>query len=644
MKGLTIAVLLLAGTMVFAQDLSTSSKKAIKNYEKATQYFRQKQDAQAEQFLWEAVGADNEFIEAWFMLAQIYLDKKQGAKAAKYYLNGLEVDPDTYGAGYLKVADLEFSIGEYYLSREHLEKWKSYNYSDAKALALATKLELNLSFAIDAINNPLPFNPMSLGPAINTTQYEYWPSLSIDESRIFFTVLGKQNEKLAKTRLDLQEDFYFAIQENGKWKDRTYLGAPVNTNSNEGAQTVTADGKYIYFTACNRPDGHGRMCDLYYSRVDETGKWSKPVNLGDVVNTTASEKHPSVSADGRMLVFASNKGGGEGSYDIWMTKMEEGSWQKPVNLGDSINSQGMEQSPFLHPDQRTLYFSSDGWPGMGKGDIFMSKLKDDGTWSSPKNLGFPINTFNEEVGFIVNASGREAYYSSNRRDGTDTDIYKFEIPEEIRPNPVSYIKGRVYDSRTMKGIEALFQLVDLNTGELVVESASNPGEGDYLVSLPTGSSYLFNVSQRGYLFYSDHFALSETYSQLDPMKMDIPLEPIRAGKSVILNNIFYETDSYDLKDHSLVELDKIYDFLSLNKNVKVEISGHTDNVGSSQYNHQLSNLRADAVVRYLEGKGIEAERLVSEGYGDTAPIGTNDTEEGRAKNRRTELKIVSIGK
>ncbi|MDA3824298.1 MAG: OmpA family protein [Bacteroidales bacterium] len=640
MKKLTLILLLFCGVTVFAQDYSTSSKKAIRLFEQAQDYFKQKNDAQAEGLLLKAVEADKNFVEPWLMLAQIYLDKKDIEKASNFYLNGISIDADSYGNGFLKVAEMEFSIGKYYESQIHLDTWKSYGYSSERALALADKLTRNLLYSIYAIEHPVPFNPQSLGAAVNTEQYEYWPSLSIDEQTIFFTVLGPPNPNLPPEKLQMQEDFYYCQNVNNQWVNRTYLGAPVNTNTNEGAQTVTADGKYIYFTACNRSDGHGRMCDLYYSQVQEDGYWSDPINLGDVVNTNSSEKHPAISADGRILYFTSNRAGGHGDYDIWMTVQNGNSWSKPINLGDSINTSGMEQSPFIHPDQQSLYFSSNGWPGLGKGDIFLSRLKDDGTWAEPMNLGFPINSFNEEVGLIVNAKGTRAYYSTNRREGTDTDIYAFDMPEKTRPVPVSYVSGRVFDSRNYKGIKARFQLINLETGRLIMESNSNGGEGDYFIGLPSGSSYAFNVSQKGYLFYSDHFEIEKEYSKLKPLRKDIPLDPIQQGKMVVLNNIFYDTESYTLKDESKVELNKVLEFMELNKNIRVEITGHTYNTGSVSFNMDLSEKRASQVVDYLISRGVSPERIIAKGYGATISVADNNTEEGKAKNRRTELKVL----
>lgn len=625
---------------LFSQNYSSSSKRAIKYFEEAKQHFTYKQDEEAEELLLKAVADDKKFIEAWFMLAQIFLDKNEIPKAAEYYLKGLEVDPKSNVGGFLKVAELEYKAGLYKEAKKHLDIWKSFAVTNVVAVHNATKLNKNLDFALWAIDNPVPFSPESLGDAVNTDQFEYWPSLSIDEQTLFFTVLGPPNPKLPIHNLTMQEDFYFVKRENDAWVNRTYLGAPVNTNFNEGAQSVTADGKYIYFTACNRPDGHGRLCDIYYSMVMDNGSWSEPVNLGDEINTTDSDKHPSISADGRTLYFISNRAGGKGNFDIWKSEKSGETWSKPVNLGDSINTSGAEQSPFIHPDQSTLYFSSDGWPGMGRDDIFMSKCKTDSTWSTPKNLGYPINTYHEEIGLIVNARGTKAYYSSNRRDGTDTDIYVFNLPAQARPTPVSYISGRVYDSRNYKGISATFQLIDLNSGSIIMQATSNQGEGDYLIGLPAGTPYAFNVTHPGYLFYSDHFDIDAQYSKMSPLRKDIPLDPIVTGKKIILNNIFFDSDSFHLKESSKIELVKIFEFLQLNKNVKVEISGHTDNTGSDSYNMNLSEKRAEQVVNFLVEKGINSDRLVANGYGSSQPVSSNESLEGRASNRRTELKIL----
>ena len=639
MRNLALLFALLFAAPLFSQEGGSGSKRAIRQFERGREYFQQRLDKEAEVYLQKAVEIDPSFADAWFMLAQISLDRNQTAEAAAFFLAGVETDPDEYAGRYLKVAELEYASGQYREASLHLEKWRSYHISDSKSQAVSHKLAANIAFSIHAVSNPVPFHPESLGDSVNTDQFEYWPTLSVDEKMLFFTALVPPNPELPPERLELQEDFYFARKVGDQWHLRQDLGPPVNTNANEGAQSITADGKIIYFTACNRKDGVGR-CDLYVAKMDGNGKWSDPLNLGDRVNTGFSEKHPAISADGRTLFFTSDRPGGNGGYDLWMTVKTGDSWSTPVNLGDSINTPGTEQSPFIHPDQQSLYFSSDGWPGLGKADVLVARRKPDGSWGIPENLGYPINTNNEEIGFMVNATGDRAYYASSRREGTDTDIFTFEIPLKVRPLPVSYITGRVYDARNMKGLEALFQLIDLETGALVMESGSSPGEGDYFVSLPSGASYAFNVSHPGYLFYSDHFSLEKTFTRLDPFRKDIPLEPIMTGRKIILNNIFFDTDSYQLKDASRVELNKLYDLLVQNPYISIEISGHTDDTGDPDYNQELSLKLAEAVVSYLVNKEIDAKRLKAKGYGETQPVSDNSTEEGRAQNRRTELQVL----
>jgi len=437
-----------------------------------------------------------------------------------------------------------------------------------------------------------------------------------------------------------QEDFYVSTRnENGSWGKRRNLGPPVNTMDNEGAQSLSADGRFMFFTACNRPDGKG-MCDIYFSK-HSGGKWSRPVNSGSAVNTTFSEKHPSVSADGRILYFASDRPGGKGGMDIYVSrKYETGEWSIPVNLGDSINTAGNEQSPFIHPDGKTLYFSSEGHMNLGQGDIFMSVIKNDSSWSTPVNLGYPINTHNNELGLIVNSSGDIAYYASDRHFGNDLDIYKFVLHPEVRPDPVSYMKGRVFDSLTYKGLESNFQLIDLASGELIIKSMSCLEEGNFLVPLPSGKNYALNVSKNGYLFYSDHFSFEGIYERSNPYLKDIPLQPVRPGNKVVLNNIFFEFDKSDLKPESEIELHKILEFLQHNSLLKVQINGHTDNIGTEEYNAALSERRALAVVNWLLNHGIEKSRLQYKGYGLSLPVASNETDEGRALNRRTELQII----
>ncbi len=631
-------MILLMGTTLRAQRYSSDSKKAIKRFEEAAVFYQNRDQAGAEQALLKAIQADENFVEAYHFLSQICYDSGRLEQAIGFYSKSLEIDPVGNPEGYRLLAGLVLKTGDYQRSMELVEKFLSFPPDQVSNREAGEALLEKCLFAIRAMENPVPFEPENLGDQVNSDLYEYWPCLSVDEQLLMFTVMLPGDAALGQDPVHIHEDFFFSKKEADGWSKRKNAGSPLNTLDNEGAHTMTADGKVLFFTACNRRDGKG-MCDIYMS-LQEDGKWTAPVNLEAPVNTRYSEKHPTVSADGRVLFFASDRPGGKGSYDIWRSVREGERWSVPENLGDSVNTAGLEQSPFFHPDQRSLYFSSTGWPGMGQGDLFYSKLTRDSGWSEAVNLGYPINTFNDEIGLSVNARGNRAYFASDRERGSDTDIYTFELPAEVRPVLVSYLSGRVYDSRNMKGLKALIRLIDLESEVVIMEISSEAGEGNFLISLPTDRDYALNVSAEGYLFYSGHFAFTGVHSRIKPFRKDIPLERIDVGSSVVLKNIFFDTDSFTLLPASVAELNRVVSFLEENPSLVVEIGGHTDHTGSASHNQELSQLRADEVLRYLNAKGIDADRLKSAGYGDREPISSNESEEGRALNRRTELKII----
>ena len=634
-----VFIMLLAGT-IHAQSYSTKSKKAIKYFDRAVILYQENDPEGAEEELLKSVAVDDNFLEAYGLLAQISYESGRIEEAISYYSTTLEIDPEGNPDGYRLLAGLVLRTGDYDRSLLLLEKFLEFPPEKVNKRESALSMKTSCLFAIDAINKPVPFEPENLGDSVNSDLNEYWPCLSVDEQQLMFTVMLPVNPILEDS--PLHEDFYLSKRREGHWGSRENTGPPLNTRDNEGAHSLTADGRMLFFTACNRRDGMG-LCDIYTSILDK-GSWSKPVNLGSPVNSRYSEKHPTISADGRVLYFTSSRPGGKGSYDIWRSSWDGQNWSEPENLGDSVNTPGIEQSPFLHPDQRSLYFSSTGWPGMGQGDLFFSRKSTGDLWSEPINLGYPINTFNDEIGLSVNARGNRAYFASDREGKNNTDIYTFELPIELRPIQVSYLTGRVYDSRSMKGVSALIQLIDLETEEVVIETPSFPPDGDYLVTLPTDRDYALNVAAEGYLFYSDHFAFRGEYSQWDPFRRDIALERILVGSSVVLNNIFFESDSHLLLPGSMAELNRVLIFMQENPGIAVEIAGHTDSTGSEEHNQVLSGKRAEAVVEYLTSGGIAPDRLHAEGYGDRKPVGDNASEEGRAMNRRTELTIIEIGR
>jgi hypothetical protein len=314
-----------------------------------------------------------------------------------------------------------------------------------------------------------------------------------------------------------------------------------------------------------------------------------------------------------------------------------------VNLGKVINSESDEMSPFIHFDGRTLYFSSDGRPGMGGFDMYMTQLNKDSIWSEPVNLGYPVNTYNDEMGLVIESDGKRAYFSTIRDKSKGKDIFYFDLDESTRPNPVSYLKGRVFDKETGGMIKAEYELINLSSNKIMVKNSTD-ARGNFLVCLPSGFNYGLNVSKTGYLFYSENFLFEGVHSVTEPFIKKISLSPIRVGEKMLLANVFYDTDSWKIRDESASELANLVELLVENSNLIMEIGGHTDSTGSTEYNLILSEKRALSVVNYLVEKGVARERLKYRGYGNTMPAGDNVTEEGRQLNRRTEAKIIALKK
>ena len=416
------------------------------------------------------------------------------------------------------------------------------------------------------------------------------------------------------------------------------LPGNINSNNNEGAQNISQDGQWLLFTGCNFPNGFG-SCDLYISYLSAEG-WSAPENMGPNFNTEFWESAPSLSPDKKDLYFTSNRSGGYGGNDLYVShRLENGRWSPPENMGPSINTAGDESAPFIHADNSSLYFTSNGLPGYGGDDLFVVRKKADGSWGIPENLGYPINTIENEGSLVVAADGKTAYYASDRADSRgQLDLYTFELRDDVRPIQTFWVKGKVYDKKTGKGLPSSVELGDLSNKQIISKLQTDE-TGNYLTTLPVGKDYAFNVNRKGYLFFSENFMLSHPTTD-SVYQIDIPLQPIEANASIILKNIFFDVNKYDLKPASQIELDELIKLLRENPLVSVQINGYTDNVGKPADNLLLSENRAKAVVNYLTSKGIDAKRLSYKGYGEAQPVSPNTTDEGRANNRRTELKVL----
>lgn len=483
---------------------------------------------------------------------------------------------------------------------------------------------------------------INLGPSINSPYTEYGPVVVADESKIYFTSRrkGTTGGKIDKLINDYFEDIFVAerIGEN-KWSKAKPMDPPINTDNHESIIGLTPDGlRVLIYKADKGGDGN-----IYEAEVSG-GKWGKPIKLPEPINSPFHESSAAYGPDGRTLYFTTLAPyrGGMGGRDIWVSRKDEkGNWSPPENLGPTVNTPKDEEGVFIHPDGRTLFFSSNGHPTMGGFDIFRTYKGDDGKWSNPENLGPPINSPYDDVFFYLAPSGDHAYFSSIRNDAIgEKDIYViyFEIKEEEKPK-VTVFRGKILDHITGKPIEAEIEIIDNTTGELFGKFKSNATDGKFILTLPSGKNYGISINAKGYLFHSENLNIPAHYAFREVVK-DITLKPIKIGAVVALRNIFFEYNSATLLPESYPELNRVYKILIDNPTVKLELSGHTDSIGGHEYNMRLSQQRAESVRNYLLEKGISPSRLIAKGYGLTKPIAPNSTEEGRALNRRVEMKIL----
>ncbi|HLX92009.1 MAG TPA: OmpA family protein [Puia sp.] len=614
-------------------DPAKIQKSAVKLYMKAGELTTSPGNfPQAIKMLEESVKIDSGYAEAYLSLGGMYQQLKDYSRAIYNYEKARGID-----SSFFLDYNLSYSIclagrGEFSQALGAINRFLTINNLNETSRKAGEYRKSCYTFAVDyEQNHPsgnYRFEPLNLGDSVNSAVLEYYPTITIDGKKLVFT------RRVNNTN----EDFYESDWTGDHWTKARSLEGNINTNYNEAAQNISQDGQWLVFDGCDFPNGYG-SCDLYISYLTSDG-WSSPENLGAAVNTEFWETAPSLSPDKRDLYFASKRPGGHGGSDIYVSHhLPNGEWSPAENLGPVINSSGDEGTPFIHADNQTLYFTSNGHPGYGDNDLFLSRRDANGKWTKPVNLGYPINTIEDEGSLVVAADGRTAYYASDRADTRGgLDIYTFQLREDIRPIRTLWVKGKVFDSKTRKGLPSGLELADLSTKQ-VISKVQTDETGNYLVTLPVGRDYAFNVNRRGYLFFSDNFPMSE--KQADSVyNIDIALQPIEVNATIILKNIFFDLGKYDLRPESHVELDKVIQLLKENPSLKIEISGHTDNIGKPADNLVLSRNRAHAVVNYLSSNGIDPRRLSSQGFGDTRPISDNKIEAGRAQNRRTELKVI----
>jgi outer membrane protein OmpA-like peptidoglycan-associated protein len=580
----------------------------------------------------ESLKYEPKFVDAYLSRAGIYANLKKYDSSVIDFETAFVLD-SVYSITYYQPYGISLAyLGKFEQALAAVNKFLSYPKLNAQSIKAGNYRKSCYEFAVAyEKNHPLKnyvFAPKNLGDSINTDVPEYFPSLTIDGTKLVFTRRVNNSD----------EDFYESNLVNGVWGRAQPLAGKVNTNLNEGAQCISQDGQWIIFTGCNYPEGQG-SCDLYISYKTKNG-WSEAENIGGIVNTDFWESSPSLSPDKRDLYFASAMNGGLGGRDIWVVhRLPNGKWSRPENLGAAVNTDGDESCPFMHADNETLYFNSNGHKGYGSTDLFFSKKVSDSSWQLAENLGYPINTLDDEGSLIVAADAKTAYYASDRNDSKGRhDLYVFELREDIRPLKTLWVKGKVFDKKTGAGLPSLVELTDIKNRKLLSKVQTDE-DGNYLTTLPLGRDYAFNVNRKGYLFYSDNFSLSAGGDTV--FNKDIPLQPIATGAVMVLKNIFFDTRKFELKPESITELEKVAALLAENPKLVIQIGGHTDNTGAVKDNLLLSNNRAKAVVSYLLQKGIARQRLLFKGFGAAKPLADNKTETGRAQNRRTELSVIS---
>jgi len=634
----------------FAQEESNcpeiNNKKADKIFDEAVGSYKGRRYSTANELLKRVIEIEPDYVDAYFVLGLINIRKsKVNIKAAeKYFLQTIEICPEYDPYPYYYLGDIYYGREEYDKAYEYLKEF----LKDADQIK--TDKDYNRAVSMmdfsryyhEMMKNPVPFSPKVV-QGISTKDDEYLPIISPDNELALFTrrmlVAPNKNDLVPKSKL--KEKFIFSQRNNGSFDEGKQMPYPFNLNDNEGGATITINNKELFYTVCKYSEGGNYLnCDICYSKIDY-GYWTDIEALGPSINDPNTwDSQPTISADGKTLYFVSDRSGGLGGYDIYKSmRNENDEWSKAVNLGPIINSSGNEKSPFIHSDSQTLYFSSEGIMGMGGYDIFFTRLEEDGNWSKPKNIGYPINSVDDDVGFFVSTDGKYGYFASNKYSGTGGwDVYSFELYEGARPEKVLFIKGDLKDENTKEPVKARIELKNAETKKITkipVDSVS----GEYAAVVLFRNDYIMTVKKEGYAYESKYISKKDTIYD-KPVNIDVDIKPIEVGETYTLNDIYFATASYDLTSESMMIIDGFIEFLTESPAIKVSIHGHTDNIGNDQDNLTLSHNRAKSVYNYLVEGGINQYRLKYKGYGESKPIASNKTPSGRAKNRRTVFVIT----
>jgi outer membrane protein OmpA-like peptidoglycan-associated protein len=609
--------------MSFAQD-----KKALIYFEKGKKDFMERKYESATENFEKYLERDTSRTEAYFRLGQISESFRDVNKASEYYkkvINRDSLSQVPFVQAYMFLGSRAIENHDFEAAKAYLTVSMANTNKNSIVYKQLEKQVKTIDFGMQALGNPMNIKPEPLPEIINTKAKQYFPVLTADNTTLIFTAVENGGD----------ENIFKSELKDGQWQQPVSISNEINSPFNEGTCSITTDGKIMVFTSCEGRDSFG-SCDLYITKK-QGDKWSKPENLGPNINSNFWDSQPSLSSDGSKLFFASERPGGLGKKDIWMSVQDaNGRWTKAVNMGKNINTYQDEVSPFIHANGYSLFFASNGKVGMGNLDLYLTNLKNMQA-DSAINLGYPINTSDDELSLFITADGKSAYYSVNKSD--KVNLYKFSIPEVLSKkfNKTYFIKGFVLDQKTSKPVQASIELVNVKTKEKLSRFLSDAITGDYLATLPGEGQYVLYVESDGYLFKSLNFDFSKAY---ESKTLNIPMVKIEKETVEVLQNIFFDSGSAILREESYLELDKLTELLAKNPKLNVEISGHTDDVGNSQTNQDLSLKRAQSVVKYLENKGLSTQRFITKGFGESKPKVKNDSDENRQINRRIEMRFL----
>lgn len=646
--------------LVSCQEMENT--KAVELFDKANDKKKFKKDERMK-FLDQALALEPDYVDANFLFAMekiktLIYDNKPFKPAEPYFRKVVEICPQYHSDPYYYLGFIYYEEENYDSAKVYLKKYINFSDDDDKKfnekydafLYQAKQMMKYAKFYSEIFKTPVPFDPNPV-PGICSKRDEYLPIISPDDQMMMFTrrvpVLSK--DKVWQSDAEAELFSYSMRNKKGEFEVGQPMKAPFNkSGNNEGGASLSIDNKHVYFTICKDEGGAQANCDIYYSDYLGEGDWSEIKQVPGINDPVYWDSQPSIAADGKTLFFASDRKGSLGGCDIFKTVRDEtGKWSPPVNLGPVINTSGNEKSPFMHSDSETLYFSSDGQMGIGGYDIFYSRKNDKGEWTEPKNIGYPINNNTDDLGFFVSTDGNLGYFATNQRSKAKGkgeggwDIYSFPLYKEARPDHVALITGKAKDNGTEPLEKVKIEIKDTKTKQkidAVVDSVT--GQYAAVINLKKTKEIIVTMKKENYAFSSQVVALKDTVFK-KPTKVDVETKPISVGQTYALNNIYYETNSAELKKESMIVIEEFVEFLNANPTIKIEIQGHTDNIGDDKSNMALSSDRAFTVLEALQQLGVSKDRLVGfKGFGKNQPIATNDTEEGRSKNRRTEFVIV----